>query len=243
MMSRIGLCAAAIAVAAVSGASSANALTATISWYEVNPASSDPSAYDFNTAPATECCSYYFDNEVGSTLSGGVPVVGAGNSASLSEAVGTALPWWTPSAAVTSEGTTSVSLPLAQNMFPPEGTGNNDSAYFQTAVVTFTLPSNSGGYEITFGGDDDTFLALGNNIIGQDGGIHAYDPTQNVTVYIPASGGIVTEFYADRHIVAAYDYLSVEAVPEASTWAMLGLGFAALGFAGFRARKTSISIV
>ena len=81
MMSRIGLCAAAIAVAAVSGASSANALTATISWYEVYPASSDPSEYDFNTAPATECCSYYFDNEVGSTLSGGVPVVGAGNSA------------------------------------------------------------------------------------------------------------------------------------------------------------------
>ena len=31
-------------------------------------------------------------------------------------------------------------------------------------------------------------------------------------------------------------------VPEPSTWAMMGLGFAALGFAGFRARKTSVSI-
>lgn len=32
------------------------------------------------------------------------------------------------------------------------------------------------------------------------------------------------------------------AVPEASTWAMMSLGFAALGFAGFRGRRTSISI-
>ncbi len=33
------------------------------------------------------------------------------------------------------------------------------------------------------------------------------------------------------------------AVPEPSTWAMLGLGFAALGFAGYRSRRTAISIV
>jgi hypothetical protein len=31
-------------------------------------------------------------------------------------------------------------------------------------------------------------------------------------------------------------------VPETSTWAMLTLGFAGLGFAGFRARRTAISI-
>jgi hypothetical protein len=36
---------------------------------------------------------------------------------------------------------------------------------------------------------------------------------------------------------------SASAVPELSTWAMLGLGFAGLGFAGFRSsRKTSISV-
>ncbi len=32
-------------------------------------------------------------------------------------------------------------------------------------------------------------------------------------------------------------------VPEPSTWAMLALGFASLGYAGFRTRKTSVSIV
>ncbi len=30
-------------------------------------------------------------------------------------------------------------------------------------------------------------------------------------------------------------------IPEASTWAMLGLGFAGLGFAGFRARRSAVS--
>jgi hypothetical protein len=31
-------------------------------------------------------------------------------------------------------------------------------------------------------------------------------------------------------------------VPELSTWAMMGLGFAGLAFAGFRARRTAASI-
>ena len=36
--------------------------------------------------------------------------------------------------------------------------------------------------------------------------------------------------------------LPLSSTPEPSTWAMMGLGFAALGFAGYRARKTSVSI-
>jgi PEP-CTERM motif len=35
---------------------------------------------------------------------------------------------------------------------------------------------------------------------------------------------------------------SLSAVPEPSTWAMMGLGFAGLAFAGYRARRTAISI-
>ena len=31
-------------------------------------------------------------------------------------------------------------------------------------------------------------------------------------------------------------------VPEASTWAMVALGFSGLGFAAFRARRTTVSI-
>ncbi|MGA7198937.1 MAG: PEP-CTERM sorting domain-containing protein [Roseiarcus sp.] len=39
----------------------------------------------------------------------------------------------------------------------------------------------------------------------------------------------------------ALDNFSVTAVPEASTWAMMVLGFAGLGFAGFRARRTAVA--
>ena len=35
---------------------------------------------------------------------------------------------------------------------------------------------------------------------------------------------------------------NVTAVPEPSTWAMMLLGFAGLGYAGFRTRKKAISI-
>ena len=47
-------------------------------------------------------------------------------------------------------------------------------------------------------------------------------------------------FYADRAQVAAALNLGVTgaAVPELSTWAMMALGFAGLGLAGYRARKT-----
>ena len=36
------------------------------------------------------------------------------------------------------------------------------------------------------------------------------------------------------HVYAATGPLTITAVPEPATWAMLGLGFAALGFAGYR---------
>jgi len=35
---------------------------------------------------------------------------------------------------------------------------------------------------------------------------------------------------------------SVGSIPEPATWAMLGIGFAALGFDGYRARRSAISI-
>lgn len=40
---------------------------------------------------------------------------------------------------------------------------------------------------------------------------------------------------------AAFEF-DMSAVPEPSTWAMLGLGFAGLAFAGFHSRKSAISI-
>jgi hypothetical protein len=39
------------------------------------------------------------------------------------------------------------------------------------------------------------------------------------------------------------DGVSLTGVPEPSTWAMMLLGFAGLGFAAYRSRRTAISIV
>jgi hypothetical protein len=43
------------------------------------------------------------------------------------------------------------------------------------------------------------------------------------------------------HIVVT-ETSSVPAIPEPSTWTMMGRGFAALAVAGYRARRTTISI-
>jgi F5/8 type C domain len=41
---------------------------------------------------------------------------------------------------------------------------------------------------------------------------------------------------------AGINQLSVEAVPESSTWAMMGIGFAALAFAGYRTSRKAVSM-
>jgi hypothetical protein len=62
-------------------------------------------------------------------------------------------------------------------------------------------------------------------------------PFANVTPVAHISHGTVTGFTA-----GPAENASASAIPELSTWAMLALGFAGLGYAGFRGRKTKISI-
>jgi hypothetical protein len=44
-------------------------------------------------------------------------------------------------------------------------------------------------------------------------------------------------------VSAAITNTSTSAVPEPSTWVMMGLGFAALGYAASRGRKTNIAML
>jgi hypothetical protein len=48
------------------------------------------------------------------------------------------LQWWTPGTYVTATGSGVLTLPINQNMFITNGTGNNDASGFQTAILRGT---------------------------------------------------------------------------------------------------------
>ncbi len=68
---------------------------------------------------------------------------------------------------------------------------------------------------------------------------------RQVSLTATAAGHGTVEFaFRDDPAFNAFDNFSVarSAIPESATWAMLGLGFAGLVFAGYRSRRTAISI-
>jgi hypothetical protein len=72
-----------------------------------------------------------------------------------------------------------------------------------------------------------------------DGYILFSDPSASIDIatvsLVPLSFDGVEYLNADGSAVSITTTLSAGAVPEPATWAMMGLGFAALGFAGYRA--------
>jgi hypothetical protein len=125
-----------------------------------------------------------------------------------------------------------VQLPAVQHAFPPEGTGDSNATAFQSAIFSATLNVGPGGGSITFGGDDDMFLALNGNVVDEVGGVHPFGPTSTWSV---GPGTYAMEiFYANRHVVDAFADIRLSgditaSVPEPSTWAMILIGFAGLG--------------
>jgi hypothetical protein len=183
----------------------------------------------------------------GSGLVNGLPFVTGGVS---SIGPNGELQWWTtanPNVSVT--GTGVITLPYGSNMYAPNSTGSNDGSSFETAkfVGSFSLAS-SGVVNFAVNSDDDTFVYLNGILIGQNPGIHG---VTNVNFAANANSGSNTLeiFYADREQTGAF--LSVTAdvaltavsdVPEPSTWAMMILGFAGVGFMAYRRKSKSTLI-
>jgi hypothetical protein len=156
--------------------------------------------------------------------------------------------WWSPSlnSQVTQTGTGTITLPYASNMYAPNSTGTDDANFFETAVFkgVFDLSAPE-AVEFQLGSDDDSFNYVDGVLIGQNPGIHGVSNVDFTSSVLPAGENSIEVFYDDRERTGAFLSLSLETsgvvitpgTPEPSTWAMMLIGFAGLGFAGYRQRQ------
>jgi hypothetical protein len=233
-MSKLSLCTAIVGALMCVAAVPANAITVEIQSFQVSSTSNS----DFHSS-ACGSCSQFFNNMV--TLSGGA-LISNGTDPNISEGNGTALNWWTPgSHGVSALATTFPSLPINQPMFVSI---SDQNGLFETAILTTKVVVGAGGATISYGGDDDTFLVVNGVLVSQEGGIHPF--TMGAPdVVLPGTYNI-TLYYADRQITDAQVALNVvganvSGVPEASTWAMMILGFAGIGFMAYRRKSAALA--
>lgn len=116
--------------------------------------------------------------------------------------------WWSPSlnkggsggvSDVVETGTGSITLPyLNTTLFPPNGTGPNDTSGFQAAVLSTTLnvPSTE-SIAFNVGSDDVTFVYLDGRVVCQLGGAHIDAPAICTSSILTAGSHMLELFYAD----------------------------------------------
>jgi len=162
------------------------------------------------------------------------------------------LTWWSPTlnSRVTASGTGTISTPVDDaSFYPPDGSGTSDANGFLTAIFSgiMTLPVDE-TVSFTFGGDDDMFLYVDGQIVGQLGGVHGFTSATPTTALLSAGDHTFTAFYADRAQTGAQTYFSINTegltvvpgVPEPSSWALMLLGFGAIGGAA-RYRRSRVA--
>jgi fibro-slime domain-containing protein len=235
----------------------ATSLDMTATYYTVAGSYNGPDTgdSDFQTNPC--CIGSPYTNEVTNTLGpDGLPVYNPGYNSPTGANPGAPtlydvngkgeLTWWSPAqnSHVVYTGTGTVSIPYDNpNFYAPNGIGTNgDGNGFQTAIFRgeLVVPTTE-SVQFTFGADDDAFLALGNTVISQEGGIHGVDEAPVTTSILDPGTYDLTLFYADRHTTGAGLYFSVDTsgvtvtpppvsgTPEPSTWLLMFAGIGGIG--------------
>jgi fibro-slime domain-containing protein/MYXO-CTERM domain-containing protein len=180
----------------------------------------------------------------------GLPVESAPGTFQDVNAAGELL-WWTPQPGLVTPGTsfvypTNPTLPfdISSNFFPNgPGGSNGDDVGFTSAILSGTFDAPAGGsVTFTLGSDDDAWVFLNGQLVVDNGGVHADTPAPTTISGLMAGTNTVEVFFADRHTVQAAltfdaDVTLRPSAPEASTWTMMLMGFAGLGFAAVRRRR------
>jgi hypothetical protein len=224
------------------GINAANAAsTLNVQYFDIK----EPTSGDFGP-----CCSSPPATQVviapNSALSNGRPVttLAAGSGGVIDQNGAGEILWWTPSLAtgITATGSGVISLPFGSNMFAPNSTGGNNSGFFETALFSGTLVGAGNPVSLSLSSDDDALVYLNGLYVGGLPNVHA--TTSTILNLGSLSGNNSLDiFYADRAQVAAYMSLDVAGasiiagVPEPATWAMMIVGFGAVGFMLRRTRR------
>jgi hypothetical protein len=151
--------------------------------------------------------------------------------------------WWSAGNGVVATGTGTLPLPLPlQDMFAPNSTGGNNSAFFETAILHGVFTGSGAPAQLTVQSDDDAFVYLDGLYIGGNPGVHG---TTTAVLNLGSLTGNHTldVFYADRAQVDAKLGLTginldtLRGTPEPASWALMIMGFGAAGAMLRRARQ------
>lgn len=220
----------------------AQANTVTVTYYAVpnNNSSADFGPCCSSPTPAT--LPYI---NVGDTLGpNGLPVSQVGpNSPVMVDGNGQIL-WWSSA----STGSSLISLPyLDTSMYTPNGGGTNNIDAFQTAILSGTVIGTGAAASLHVTGDDDVLVYLNGIYMGGIPGVHGSLSTDVSLGTLGIGPYSLQVFYADRartDAVFGMDLTgaTVNGVPEASTWAMLILGFVGVGFMAYRRKESATAM-
>lgn len=227
----------------ISGAASANTLN--ISYYTV-PNNDPGTGTDFGPCCSSPGQATLPNIAIGAQLGpDGLPVSVGGPNPVVAHDGNNQILWWT-----NFQSSSVISLPYSDlTVYSPGGTGSNNLTTYQTAILSGMVLGAGTDAKITVTGDDDVLVYLNGFYVGGTPGVHgASSALVDLGMLTAGTDYSLKIFYADRARTDAVLGLSdlagatVTAVPEASTWAMMILGFFGVGFVAYRRQSHGLRL-